>query len=169
MQDQHGSCYYVLSDPAVRLHHSGAGITIKKRHRISLLGGAFQDFSKYRDFMRKQRHQKYTNCPVEAALDIIGGKWKSIILFRIMEETQRFNKLEKLLPRITRRILTVQLRELERDGLITRTVFAEVPPRVEYSITDLGKSLEPVLVELKTWAETYMPERMQADEEEKNA
>jgi DNA-binding HxlR family transcriptional regulator len=118
------------------------------------------------DGMRKQRHQQYTNCPVEAALDIIGGKWKSILLFRVLEETRRFSELEKLLPKITRRILTTQLRELERDGLVKRTVFAEVPPRVEYSITDLGRSLQPVLVELKKWAETHMPARMQGLAEE---
>lgn len=110
--------------------------------------------------MRKQRHDHYTNCPVEAALDIIGGKWKSIILFRILEETRRFNELRKLLPNITQRTLTNQLRELESDGLLKREVYAEIPPKVEYSITEFGASLEPVLVALKVWAETYMPEKM---------
>lgn len=110
--------------------------------------------------MRKQRHARYGNCPVEAALDIIGGKWKSIILFRVLEETRRFNELRRMLPNITQRTLTNQLRELERDGLLRRNVYAEVPPKVEYSITDFGRSLEPVLVALKEWAETYMPEKM---------
>lgn len=110
--------------------------------------------------MRKQRHKKYTNCPVEAALDIIGGKWKSIILFRIMEKTRRFNELRKLLPNITQRTLTNQLRELESDGLLHREVYAEVPPKVEYSVTEFGSTLEPVLITLKDWAETYMPEKM---------
>jgi len=110
--------------------------------------------------MRKQRHKQYTNCPVEAALDIIGGKWKSIILFRVMEKTRRFNELRKLLPNITQRTLTNQLRELERDGLLQRKIFAEVPPKVEYSITEFGTTLEPVLITLKNWAETYMPEKM---------
>ena len=91
--------------------------------------------------MRKQRHQTYTHCPVEAALDIIGGKWKSIILFRVLEETRRFNELRKLLPKVTQRMLTNQLRELERDGLIERKIYPQVPPKVEYSITDLGKTL----------------------------
>ena len=103
--------------------------------------------------MRKQRHTAYTNCPVEAALDIIGGKWKSIILFRLHEETRRFNELRRLLPRVTQRTLTNQLRELERDGLVHRTVFAEVPPRVEYRLTPLGESLEPVLNALRSWAQ----------------
>lgn len=109
--------------------------------------------------MRKQRHQAYTNCPVEAALDIIGGKWKSIILFRVMEETRRFNELRRLLPNITQRMLTNQLRELERDGLISRKVYAQVPPKVEYSITEFGSTLEPVLRELTKWAEKYMVEK----------
>lgn len=112
--------------------------------------------------MRKQRHRAYTHCPVEAALDVIGGKWKSIILFRVMEETRRFNELRRLLPNITQRTLTNQLRELESDGLIERTVYPEVPPRVEYSITAFGATLEPVLLALKRWAESEMPRRMAA-------
>ena len=110
--------------------------------------------------MRKQRHSGYTNCPVEAALDIIGGKWKSIILFRLLEGMRRFNELRRLLPAITQRTLTTQLRELENDGLVHRTVYAEVPPRVEYRLTALGESLLPVLNALKAWSETHMPERM---------
>ena len=110
--------------------------------------------------MRKQRHKAYTHCPVEAGLDIIGGKWKSIILFRVLEETRRFNELRRLLPAITQRMLTTQLRELERDGLIGRTVYPEIPPKVEYSITAFGKTLEPVLRALKAWAEAEMLPRM---------
>lgn len=110
--------------------------------------------------MRKQRHSTYTHCPVEATLDIIGGKWKSIILFRVLEETRRFNELRRLLPALTQRMLTNQLRELERDGLIARKVYAEVPPKVEYSITAFGKTLEPVLRSLTLWAETHMLPRM---------
>lgn len=112
--------------------------------------------------MRKQRHHAYTNCPVEAGLDIIGGKWKSIILFRVLEGTRRFNELRRLLPSITQRMLTNQLRELERDGMISRRVYAEVPPKVEYSITEFGKTLEPVLRALKNWAEAQMVPRMAA-------
>ena len=110
--------------------------------------------------MRKQRHQSYTNCPVEAALDIISGKWKSIILFRVLEETRRFNELRRLLPKVTQRMLTNQLRELERDGLIERKIYPQVPPKVEYSISELGRTLEPVLRELKRWAEEQMPARI---------
>ena len=110
--------------------------------------------------MRKQRHKAYTNCPVEAGLDIIGGKWKAILLFRILEEKRRFGELKKLMPGVTQRMLTNQLRELEADGLISRKVFAEVPPKVEYSITPFGKTLTPVLTELKKWAEANMPAKM---------
>jgi DNA-binding HxlR family transcriptional regulator len=116
--------------------------------------------------MRKQRHPGYTNCPVEAALDLIGGKWKAIILFRILEETRRFNELRRLMPGLTQRMLTNQLRELERDGLIDRKVYAEVPPKVEYSMTAFGRTLEPVLFALKQWAEIQMLPRMHVGEAE---
>lgn len=110
--------------------------------------------------MRKQRHISYTHCPVEAALDIIGGKWKSILLFRILEGTRRFNELRRLQPSLTPRMLATQLRELHRDGLIARTVYAEVPPKVEYSITEFGRTLEPVLLALTKWAEKHMLPRI---------
>ena len=110
--------------------------------------------------MRKQRHSTYAHCPVEATLDIIGGKWKSILLFRVLEGTRRFNELRRLQPSLTQRMLTNQLRELERDGLIARKIYAEVPPKVEYSITEFGKTLEPVLLALKQWAENHMLPRM---------
>lgn len=104
---------------------------------------------------RKQRHQNYTDCPVEAALDSIGGKWKAVILFRLMEGTKRFNELKRLIPNITQRMLTNQLRELEADGLIHREVYPQVPPKVEYSLTDLGLTLKVLLVELKQWGQTH--------------
>ncbi len=101
--------------------------------------------------MRKQRHQQYIECPVEATLDIIGGKWKGVILFILLEETKRFNELQKMLTKVTQRTLTNQLRELEHDGLVHRKVYAQVPPKVEYSLTPLGRSLEPVLQHMKNW------------------
>lgn len=100
---------------------------------------------------RKQKHLDYENCPIEAALDIIGGKWKGVILSRLNGETKRFNELKRTIPRITQRMLTTQLRELERDKLITRKVYAEVPPRVEYSLTAKGESLTPILNALLNW------------------
>jgi len=106
--------------------------------------------------MRKQRHKQYISCPVEAALDVIGGKWKSIVLFRIIEETRRFNELRRLIPNVTQRTLTNQLRELESDGLIHRKIYAEVPPKVEYSVTELGLSLKPVLDAIANWSEDHL-------------
>jgi DNA-binding HxlR family transcriptional regulator len=106
--------------------------------------------------MRKQRHEDYIECPIEGAMDVIGGKWKGSILFRLLECKRRFSELQRLLTKITQRTLTQQLRDLERDGLISRHVFAEVPPRVEYSLTERGKSLEPVLRQLKSWGEEFV-------------
>jgi len=110
--------------------------------------------------VRKQRHRSYTECPVEAALDVIGGKWKVAILVRLTEGTRRFNELRRLLPNITQRMLTNQLRELESDGMVDRRVYAQVPPKVEYSLTELGRTLEPLLVDLKRWGqENMLPRR----------
>ena len=105
--------------------------------------------------MRKQRHkaENLINCPMEATLDLIGGKWKAVLLFRLSEGTKRYNELRRLLCRITPRMLTQQLRELERDGLVVRTVYAEVPPRVEYSLSANGQTLQPVLDSLMLWGQ----------------
>jgi len=111
--------------------------------------------------MRKQRHQVYGNCPVEAALDIIGGKWKAILLFHILDGTKRFGELGRLLPGLTQRMLTTQLRELEADGVIARTVYPQVPPKVEYAITPFGRTLEPLLKELALWADSHVKPRLE--------
>ncbi len=103
--------------------------------------------------MRKQKHIDYENCPIEAALDIIGGKWKGVILNRLQGQTRRFNELKRTIPRITQRMLTTQLRELEKDKLITRKVYPEVPPRVEYSLTAKGDTLKPILTALLQWGQ----------------
>ena len=98
-------------------------------------------------------------CPVEATLDLIDGKWKAVILYHLLDDTIRFNELGRRLSRITQRMLTRQLRELETAGLIHREVYAEVPPRVEYSLTKLGRSLEPVIRSLWGWGSTYLQAR----------
>lgn len=103
--------------------------------------------------MRKQRHSpsEAYNCPVEAALDLLGGKWKGVILYRLGERTMRFNELNRVLCKLSPRVLTKQLRELEADGLVHRKVFAEVPPRVEYSLTTKGEAALPIVLSLSMW------------------
>ncbi|MGA9097397.1 MAG: helix-turn-helix domain-containing protein [Methanotrichaceae archaeon] len=95
--------------------------------------------------------------PIDATLDVIGGKWKPLIIYALNDETLRFSQLlDKLQPRVTQRMLTKQLRQLEEDGLITRKVYTQVPPKVEYSLTELGKSLMPILDQLCEWGTEHM-------------
>ena len=108
---------------------------------------------------RKQRHPGYGQCPVEAALDLIGGKWKASILFQLGRGKKRFGELRRRYPNITQRTLTKQLRELESDGLVARKVYAEVPPKVEYSLTAFGRTLEPLLKEMEAWGEAHVVPR----------
>ena len=91
------------------------------------------------------------NCPVELTLSIIGGKWKCLIIHHLIDGTKRFNELRRLIPKVTQRMLTSQLRELERDNIVCRKVYAVVPPKTEYSLSKLGKSLEPVLWSMHEW------------------
>lgn len=94
-------------------------------------------------------------CPVETSLAIIGSKWKVLILRDLMQGPMRFGALKRSIGGVTQKVLTAQLREMEADGLVTRTVFAQVPPRVDYALTDLGRSLRPVLDALNAWGESY--------------
>jgi DNA-binding HxlR family transcriptional regulator len=105
--------------------------------------------------MRTQLERTGIDCPTELAMEILGGKWKLVILEHLRDGVRRFGELRRLLPAITPRMLTRQLRELETDGIIHRHVYAEVPPKVEYSLTDLGRGLEPLLTELRVWGEGY--------------
>jgi DNA-binding HxlR family transcriptional regulator len=94
-------------------------------------------------------------CPIEATLDVIGGKWKGVILFHLLPGPQRFSDLRRRLPTITQRMLTLHLRELEDDGIIHREIYQQIPPKVEYSLTEFGKTLEPILLTLLQWGEQY--------------
>ena len=98
-------------------------------------------------------------CPVVATLDIIGGKWKVLILYHLNGQTRRFNELQRLMPAITQRMLTLQLRTLEGDGIVTRTVHPSVPPQVEYALTPLGESLSPVFDALMDWDKSRLAAR----------
>ena len=94
-------------------------------------------------------------CPVETTLTLIGDKWKVLILRDLMNKTLRFGELKRSIGTVSQKVLTAQLRDLEHDGLVHREVYAEVPPRVEYSLTDTGRSLEPVIDSMRIWGETY--------------
>jgi Predicted transcriptional regulators len=96
------------------------------------------------------------NCPIEATIDLIGGKYKTIILCYLVDTTLRYNEIDKLIPRATPKMITQQLRELETAGLIIRTVYPVVPPKVEYSLSYLGKSLIPVLDAMCNWGADYL-------------
>ena len=94
-------------------------------------------------------------CPVETTLTLISDKWKVLILRDLMNGTMRFGELKKSIGHVTQKVLTSQLRQMEESGLLTRKVYAEVPPRVEYTLTDLGYSLKPILDAMWTWGENY--------------
>ncbi|GAA1979966.1 helix-turn-helix domain-containing protein [Amycolatopsis minnesotensis] len=94
-------------------------------------------------------------CTVEAALEVIGGKWKLVILRHLLDGTMRFGELDRALDGITPRMLTRQLRELEADGLVLRTVYPQVPPKVEYSVTEIGESLRTITGMLEQWGQDY--------------
>ena len=94
-------------------------------------------------------------CPVETTLLLIGDKWKVLILRDLMPGTKSFGELKKSIGSVSQKVLTAQLRDMEESGLLTRTVYAEVPPRVEYRLTDLGRSLEPILDAMRNWGEAY--------------
>lgn len=105
--------------------------------------------------MTENETKKLPACPVETTLTLIGNKWKVLILRDLLPGTKRFGELKKSLGTVSQKVLTAQLRDMEADGLVTRTVYPEVPPRVEYTLTDLGMSLQPVLDSLYHWGENY--------------
>ena len=105
--------------------------------------------------MKRRNFAHRPGCAVEATLDLIDGKWKGVILFHLQAGTQRFGELRRRMPGITQRMLTKQLRALEDDKLVIRKVYAEVPPRVEYTLSEIGESLRPVIETLRAWGEGH--------------
>lgn len=105
----------------------------------------------------EERVQKH-NCPVSVTLHLIGGKYKALILWHLMDRAIRFSELKRLIPEATPKMLTQQLRELENDNLLTRTVYPVVPPKVEYSLTDKGTGLRPILEAMFDWGTALLKE-----------
>jgi DNA-binding HxlR family transcriptional regulator len=101
------------------------------------------------------KSRKKVGCPVEVTLRVIGAKWKVLVIHYLLDGAKRFNQLHRLLSGIAPRTLTKVLRELEHDGIIHRKVFPEIPPRVEYSLSPFGRSLEPVLLAMNDWGESF--------------
>lgn len=101
-------------------------------------------------------HCTNNNCPVDATIHMIGGKYKALILWHLMDNTLRFGELRRLIPQATPKMLTQQLRELEEDHLIIRTVYPVVPPKVEYTLSDLGTSIRPILEAMYQWGAGYL-------------
>lgn len=96
-----------------------------------------------------------TGCDVEATLSVVGGRWKPVLLCHLLGGTKRYGELRRLTPNATERMITLQLRELEADGVVARKVYAEVPPRVEYQLTDFGTSLGPLLQAMQLWGQEF--------------
>lgn len=106
--------------------------------------------------MARIKKTPHYNCPVEATLDVIGGKWKVVILFWLQGSVYRFAELRRKIPDISERMLTQQLRELEAHGVVLRKVYAEVPPKVEYSLTPYGRSLSPITALMCQWGKKHL-------------
>ncbi len=100
--------------------------------------------------------KKVSGCQATKALSVLGGKWKLVILVRLFNSTKRFSELQRAIPGITTKMLTQQLRELEKDNLVHREVYKQVPPKVEYSLTDFGMTTKPIILALHEWGTKYM-------------
>lgn len=106
--------------------------------------------------MRHASYEGARGCYIEAALEVLADKWKGVILYHLLDEPKRFNELNRAFPELSHRILTRQLRELENDGVIGRKIYPEIPPKVEYFLTDLGRLLKPTLLSLEAWGIEYV-------------
>ena len=116
-----------------------------------------------REGMRLLTREELPDCPVAATVQLIGNKWKLLILRNLLDRPWRFNELLRSLPGISQKVLTDNLRALEADGIITRTVYPEVPPRVEYALSDLGNSMRPIMDAMKAWGLNYQRLRREAE------
>lgn len=105
-----------------------------------------------------------TGCDVEATLSVIGGRWKPILICRLLDGRKRYGELCRLAPNATQRMITLQLRELEADGIISRHVFPEVPPRVEYEITEFGRSLAPIIKSMQKWGKEFKVQQLAGEQ-----
>jgi DNA-binding HxlR family transcriptional regulator len=99
--------------------------------------------------------EELPTCPVATTVQLIGNKWKLLILRNLIANTQRFNEIRKTIPGISQKVLTENLRSMEKDGIITRKAYAEVPPRVEYSLSELGKTMRPIIKAMEIWGTGY--------------
>ena len=106
---------------------------------------------------------QHWGCPMSTALNVVGGKWKGLILYHLHTGTKRFNELLRLMPDITQRMLTRQLRELEKHGIIERKIYPQIPPKVEYSLSNLGLTLLPVIEALADWGLAYKAIQLSAE------
>lgn len=103
-----------------------------------------------------EKKSKFTDCPITRTAEVLGGKWSLPIIFALMKETSRFKELERKIEGINTRMLVKELKQLEENGIVLRKVYAEVPPNVEYSLTEKGKALKSVLVEMKNWGNQFL-------------
>ena len=117
-----------------------------------------------RMLLRHSRYDRHPGSPLEVCAEIIGGKWKGPILFYLAEGPKRFGELRRLIPEVTQRVLTRQLRQLEKHGVVRRNVYAQVPPKVEYSLSDLGHSLDPILHVMRSWGAMYLKQHTRSIE-----
>ena len=109
-----------------------------------------------------------TGCDVEATLSVIGGRWKPVLVCHLVGGRKRFGELRRLTPNPTERMITLQLRELEADGVVSRHVYAEVPPRVEYELTEFGRTLEPLLARMQEWGRDFKERRLAEEASERS-
>ena len=107
--------------------------------------------------------QKRPKCPAETTLQVIGGRWKILILYHLFQDIQRFSELQRAIGGITQKVLTQQLREMERDGLVHREVYPQVPPKVEYSLTPVGESLKPVIAAMCEWGMKFRDGKLEPE------